>query len=288
MFNDFIDFEDAVTHVQSKLPKKPKVAVILGSGLGEAVPVLGNKVELAYSEIPDFPKPKGHIEGHKGVLQYGELQDGTPVLMMMGRVHYYEGFTPQEVVFPIRLLNQLGIETLIVTNAAGGVHADYQAGSFMVIADHLNLTGMNPLLGPNDGTFGPRFPDMSTCYARHLQDLAADAAEAISLTFHRGVYAALSGPSYETPAEIRMLRTLGADAVGMSTVPEVIAARHANMQVLGISMISNPAAGVVKGHVLSHQEVIESGQKAALKLKDWLQEILNRLSKEKSGFINGC
>ena len=277
-----IDFEDAVTHVRSKIPKTPTMAVVLGSGLGGAVPDLKSIVDIPYAEIPDFPKEKtgqqSQIEGHKGILRYGELDNGVAVAILMGRVHYYEGFSIQDVIFPIRLLKRLGVTSLIITNAAGGIDSTLHPGSCMMITDHLNLMGTNPLIGPNDESFGVRFPDMGQCYSPQLQILAKDAAETIGIVLQHGVYAAVSGPSYETPAEIRMLKTLGADAIGMSTVPEVVAARHAAMQVLGISMISNTAAGIVPGHVLSHHEVIESGQKATVKLKDLLTEILKQLA----------
>ncbi|OEH85695.1 purine-nucleoside phosphorylase [Desulfuribacillus stibiiarsenatis] len=247
---------EAVEYIQSKLTQKPEVALILGSGLG----VLADNIqgiELPYNEIPHFPVST--VEGHKGQFVIGELE-GKQVIAMQGRFHYYEGYDLAAVTFPIRVLKLLGVDTMIVTNAAGGVNKEYQPGDLMLIADHLNLTGQNPLIGHNLNQFGPRFPDMSNAYDKQLREKAKVIAESQGLHVREGVYAGMTGPSYETPAEIRMLRTIGADAIGMSTVHEVIIGVHSGIKVLGISCISNMAAGILP-QPLSHQEVIETTER---------------------------
>lgn len=239
-----------------KLPVQPKIGLILGSGLG----VMADEVEgvqISYGEIPDFPVST--VEGHDGKLVVGTLR-GKPVMTMKGRLHAYEGYSLEQVTFPVRVMKALGVDTLIVTNAAGGVNTDFRPGDLMLIRDHLNLTFRNPLIGPNDERLGPRFPDMSEAYDKGLRELAKNVAAKLGISLREGVYAGLLGPSYETPAEIRMLRTLGADAVGMSTVPEVIVARHAGIRVLGISCISNMAAGILP-QPLSHEEVMETAER---------------------------
>lgn len=232
------------------------VAVVLGSGLGRVADLVleqgGRAVE--YGALPHFPVSS--VEGHKGRLVCG-IVDGVSVLLMQGRVHRYEGYSAQEVVFPIRVLGALGVKRLMVTNAAGGLGDGMQAGDLMLIEDHLNLTGDSPLIGKNDSRFGARFPDMSDAYTARLRAMALEVAQSRGITLKRGVYAGLLGPSYETPAEIRMLRTLGASAVGMSTVHEVIAASHMGIDVLGISCITNLAAGISQ-HKLTHDEVKET------------------------------
>lgn len=229
----------------------PEVAIVLGSGLGGLADALEDARFIPYAEIPGFPRST--VEGHQGRLALGRLE-GREVVCMQGRVHMYEGYAGEDVAFPIRVMLGLGVDTLVVTNAAGGVNPDFGAGSLMLISDHLNLTGTSPLLGPNPSELGPRFPDMSEAYDPALRAAARAAAEGLGLSLHEGIYAGLLGPAYETPAEVRMLRTLGADAVGMSTVHEVIAARHMGKRVLGISCISNPAAGL-GDEPLRHEDV---------------------------------
>ena len=241
-------------------------AIVLGSGLGRFVDTLketasdAQHIEIAYSEIPHFAEST--VEGHAGSLLFSELSSDFGLVCMQGRFHYYEGYSMDQVVYPIRTLKQLGANTLVVTNAAGGLNADFQPGDLMLIIDHLNLMGTNPLIGSNTDELGPRFPDMSEAYSQPLREQFKRIAQQESVRLVTGQYAGLTGPCYETPAEIRMLRTLGADAVGMSTVPEVIAANHMGMQVAGISCISNLAAGIAQ-HKLSHDEVVETGARVA-------------------------
>ncbi|MDM5316031.1 purine-nucleoside phosphorylase [Fictibacillus sp. b24] len=240
--------------IQSKLTSTPKIGLILGSGLGILAEEIENPVVIPYSEIPEFPVST--VEGHAGQLVIGELA-GKQVVAMQGRFHYYEGYSMEKVTFPVRVMKLIGVETIVVTNAAGGVNKDFEAGDLMLITDHINNFGVNPLIGANDSTFGVRFPDMSEAYTASLQDVARGVAKELNITLKEGVYVGNTGPSYETPAEVRMLRVLGADAVGMSTVPEVIIARHAGLKVLGISCISNMAAGILD-QPLTHDEVMET------------------------------
>lgn len=240
----------------------PSVGVILGSGLGRLADELTSSVAIPYGEIPHFPVST--VAGHAGRLVVGTLggPQATPVVALQGRFHLYEGYGPGEVVFPIRALARLGVKAFVITNAAGGVNRAWKAGDLMVIADHLNLTGQNPLAGPHDDRLGPRFPDMSEAYSAPFRELAHEAGKEVGLTLREGVYCVLSGPSYETPAEVRMLEKCGADAVGMSTIPEVVACRQMGVKVLGISLISNLAAGISKVP-LTHAEVIETGERVA-------------------------
>jgi purine-nucleoside phosphorylase len=233
------------------------VGVILGSGLGEFADGLSEKVVIPYSDLPHFPSSS--VVGHAGRLVLGKI-GGEPVVAMQGRVHFYEGFSPVQVAFPSRVLCSLGVRALVVTNAAGGVNFGFKPGDLMMITDHLNLSGYNPLVGHNDERLGPRFPDMSAAYAPRLRKLLKETAAQRNIALKEGVYASVSGPSYETPAEIRMLRTMGADAVGMSTVPEVIAAAHMGVPVAGVSCITNLAAGI-GDKPLSHQEVAETADR---------------------------
>jgi purine-nucleoside phosphorylase len=265
--------EHAARIIRAELSEEPRVALILGSGLGAFADDLQDAVAIPYEEIPGFARPT--VEGHAGRLVSGTIE-GVPVVAMQGRFHYYEGYTFEEVVFPVRSLGVLGIKSLVLTNAAGGLNVEFDQGSLMVISDHLNLMGANPLLGLNDERFGPRFPDMSEVYSREYQEVAVAEAHAVGLELRRGIYAALSGPSYETPAEIRMLRTLGADAVGMSTVPEAIVARHMGIKVLGISCITNMAAGLLD-QPISHDEVIETGARVHDTFKELLRRVIPRL-----------
>jgi purine-nucleoside phosphorylase len=233
---------------------------------------------IPYEQVPHFPKPT--VEGHAGQLVIGQLE-GQTVLVMQGRVHFYEGYPIQQVTFPVRVMQLLGIETLIVTNAAGGINPDFRPGDLMLITDHINLIGMtgnNPLFGPNDPALGPRFPDMSQAYDPQLCNIARQAAQEKDLPLQEGVYAGLSGPSFETPADIRFLRIIGADAVGMSTVPEVTVARHGGIRVLGVSGISNVAQPeAVPGQEASHEEVLEAGRQLVPRLATLVRGVLLRL-----------
>ncbi len=267
--------DEAVAHVRSRSSSRPAVGVVLGSGLGAFADALEERTAIPFGEIPHFPAST--VAGHGGAQVLGRSQ-GVPVAVMKGRVHYYEGYTLSEVVFPVRVLGRLGVRTLVLTNAAGGVNTLVAPGDLMVIEDHINLLG-NPLLGPNEDALGPRFPDLSEAYDRGLREVTQAACEAVGVRCQRGVYLALSGPSYETPAEIRMARVLGADAVGMSTVPEVIAARHLGMRVAGLSCITNMAAGV-SPRKLDHREVLETGERMTAALLQVLARIVAAAAKE--------
>jgi purine-nucleoside phosphorylase len=259
--------------VRSRIKQTPAVAIVLGSGLGAFADELGESSPIAYNEIPGFAQAT--VEGHAGRLVIGKAGEAT-VAAMQGRFHFYEGYSLEEVTFPIRVLKLLGVETLILTNAAGSLNTEFVPGSLMIITDHINLLGGNPLIGPNDERFGPRFPDLSVTYDPNLQNMVVEEAKSIGLEMRRGVYAALSGPSYETPAEIHMVRTLGADAVGMSTVPEAIVARHMDMRVIGISCITNLAAGV-SDRPVDHSQVIATGEKVREQFTELLRRVVARL-----------
>ncbi len=261
--------DEAAAQVRAATPLRPTIGLVLGSGLGAFADTLDEAVAIPYRQIPHFPTSTA--VGHKGELVVGRSR-GVPVAVMAGRVHYYEGYTQQQVVFPTRVLGRLGVRTLVVTNAAGAVNTAYRPGELMALSDHLNLMGDHPLLGPNEDALGERFFDMSAAYDPALRALALQACAEVGLSAHTGVYVALSGPSYETPAEIRMLRVLGADAVGMSTVPEVLAARHMGLRVLGLSCLTNMAAGVLD-QPLDHREVLEVGER----VKERLLEVLARI-----------
>jgi purine-nucleoside phosphorylase len=250
-----------------------RVGLVLGSGLGAFADDLEDALPFPYEEIPGFARST--VEGHAGRLVLGRV-GGVPVAVMQGRFHYYEGYALEEVVFPVRVLGLLGIKSLVLTNAAGGINVAFDQGSLMIISDHLNLMGVNPLRGKNDDRFGSRFPDMSEVYAHDYQEIAAEEGRAMSIELRRGIYGALSGPSYETPAEIRMLRTLGADAVGMSTVPEAIIARQMNIKILGLSCITNMASGVFD-QPINHQEVVETGNLVRETFKELLRRVIPRL-----------
>ncbi len=248
---------EAAAHIASRCRMEPEIGLILGSGLGVVGDRLEEAVTIPYGDIPHFPVST--VEGHAGELALG-LLEGRKVALLRGRFHLYEGYDAEQIALPIRVLKRLGVRTLLVTNAAGGINTSFVPGDLMLISDHLNLTGRNPLVGRNDDTLGTRFPDMSEAYSKRLRAVARETAAALGIPLREGVYAGLLGPSYETPAEIRMLRMLGADAVGMSTVTEVIAARHAGIEVLGISCISNMAAGILD-QPLSHEEVMETTER---------------------------
>ena len=265
--------ETCVAEVRKRAPGfAPAIGVILGSGLGEFAGSFEGKITIPYAELPNFPQSSVH--GHAGQLVLGYRQE-VPFVAMQGRVHFYEGYTAAQVSFPARVLCKLGVKALTVTNAAGGVNTGFAVGDLMAITDHLNLAGYHPLVGPNDDALGPRFPDMSHAYDPQLLGVLRAAAKSESVSIREGVYASLSGPTYETPAEIRMLRTLGADAVGMSTVPEVIVAAHMGVKVTGISCITNMAAGI-GSQKLSHAEVSE----VANRVKGTFARLLGRFLDE--------
>jgi purine-nucleoside phosphorylase len=276
----------AAAYIKSKYSGECKVAIVLGSGLGAFANELTDAVRIGYDEIPGFERST--VEGHAGQLVLGEI-NGVSVAVQQGRFHYYEGYEMEQVILPVRAFGLMGIRNLILTNAAGSLNTDMTPGSFMLITDHLNCIGVNPLRGPNDQRLGPRFSDLSEVYDREFEQIADDEASAIAkerfdrghdkeLTdfLHRGIYCGLSGPTYETPAEIRMYRQLGADAIGMSTVPEAIAARHQGMRVLGISCITNLAAGI-SASPINHEEVMETGARVAEVFKDLLRRIIKRI-----------
>ena len=249
--------EEAVAFIKSRAPLAPEVGVVLGSGLGEFAESVTEKIIIPYETIPHFKKVS--VAGHAGRLVIGKIKD-KPTAVMQGRCHYYEGHAIAEVVFPIRVLCRLGIKKLLLTNAAGGINTMLVPGDLMIIRDHINMMGLNPLWGENDERLGPRFPDMSRVYDENMEEIIAQTMQTMGMGVKKGVYLALSGPSYETPAEIRMLAGMGADAVGMSTVPEAIVARHLGAAVAGISCVSNLAAGISKTP-LSHKEVTETANR---------------------------
>lgn len=252
---------------------KADIGVILGSGLGDYAEALEDAVKLPYREIPGFPRST--VAGHAGMWCCGTLY-GKRVVMMQGRFHYYEGYGMKDVTLPVRVMQKIGVKTLVVTNAAGGVNLGYHPGELMVIGDMFSMTAQNPLIGPNLDAFGPRFPDMSCAFDKELRALAHECANEQGFALREGVYAQMTGPTYETPAEIRMLRTLGADAVGMSTVPEVIVARHGGMRVLGISCITNMAAGILD-QPLNHAEVTETANRVKGQFRNLLDRIIEKM-----------
>ena len=266
--------EHAARTIRARMTVEPRIAIVLGSGLGGFADDFEEAVRIPYDQIPGFPRST--VEGHEGRLIAGKIES-VPVLAMQGRVHYYEGYALEEVTFPVRTFKLLGIKTLVLTNAAGGINVQLTQGALMVISDHLNLMGDNPLRGPNDERFGPRFPDMSAVYSPALQELVVEEAKAIGIEVRRGIYGGLSGPSYETPAEIHLLRNLGADAVGMSTVPEAIVARHMDMEVLGISCITNMAAGI-SDEPIDHAEVMVTGDRVRGTFTQLLRKVVSAIN----------
>jgi purine-nucleoside phosphorylase len=262
--------------IRSRCGQQPVLGLILGSGLGECANVLQDRIVIPFSDLPHIPFST--IPGHAGNLIIGRAE-GIPSIALQGRIHLYEGYSIEEVAFPARVFGCLGIRQLIVTNAAGGINLDFQPGDLMVITDHINMMGANPLVGSNLDDLGPRFPDMSAAYDGGMRRVALDAGRQTGIPLRQGVYAGLLGPSYETPAEIRMLRTLGADAVGMSTVPEVIAAVHMGIHVLGISCITNMAAGILP-RKLTHQEVLDTTERVRKKFLLLLRETIRRIKIE--------
>src|ERR1700675_4940117 len=273
MTDQFTLAETAAQSILQRTPLRPRIGLVLGSGLGSFAESLADAVRIPFHEIPAFPRSTAI--GHAGQLVIGTA--GTvPVAVMQGRAHLYEGYSAQQVAFPMRVFGRMGIRAVILTNAAGGINLTYKQGALVLIGDHINLQGNNPLVGPNDDRFGVRFPDMTHAYDRSYRAMARDEAHKLGMTLHEGVYAALLGPSYETPAEIRYLRTIGADLVGMSTAFEVIAARHMGLKVLAISCITNMAAGILD-QPLSHEEVMETGERVKSGFEALLQAVLPRM-----------
>ena len=265
--------EHAARTIRARSEEDARVAIVLGSGLGGFADEFQDAIAIPYQEIPGFATSTA--EGHAGRLVIGKV-DKVLVAAMQGRVHFYEGYSLEEVTFPVRTFKLLGIKTLVLTNAGGGINVELSQGALMVINDHLNLMGVNPLRGLNDERFGPRFPDMTEVYSRELQQLAIEEARVLGVELRRGIYAALAGPSYETPAEIHMLRSFGADAVGMSTVPEAIVARQMGIEVLGISCITNMAAGI-SDQPINHEEVMEIGKRVRTTFTQLLRRVIARL-----------
>lgn len=265
--------EHAARVIRARTKLEPRIALVLGSGLGGFADEFDEAVAVPYEEIPGFMRSTA--QGHAGRLVIGKV-DEVPVVAMQGRVHYYEGYSLEEVTFPVRTFKLLGVKTLILTNASGGINVELSQGTLMVISDHVNLMGDNPLRGPNDDRFGPRFPDMTAVYSHELQAMVIEEAKAIGVEVRRGIYGGLSGPSYETPAEIHLLRSLGADAVGMSTVPESIVARHMGLEVLGISCITNMAAGI-SDEPINHEEVMATGDRVRETFARLLRRVVNRV-----------
>jgi purine-nucleoside phosphorylase len=271
---EFVRAERAAKFILGKSKLRPKIALVLGSGLGSFAGEFERAVKIAYAKIPYFPRSTAI--GHAGQLVLGTFA-GIPVAGMQGRVHLYEGYSAHDVAFPVRVFARLGVRAVILTNAAGGINQEFSQGCLVTIRDHINLQGVNPLSGPNDERFGPRFPDMSHAYDREFRRFAVEEGKRLGLAQYDGVYAALAGPSYETPAEIRYLRTIGADLVGMSTVPEVLAARHAGLRVLGISCVTNMAAGILD-QPINHEEVLETGERVKGQFIALLQALLPRIA----------
>jgi purine-nucleoside phosphorylase len=268
--------EEAVKFIAERTPLRPSIGLVLGSGLGAFAQTLERATAVPYGQIPHFPAATA--PGHGGELVLGHA-GGVPVAVMSGRVHYYEGYRMDQVVFPVRVLARLGVKILILTNAGGSVNVNYKPGELMVIEDHINYMGTNPLLGPNEEQFGPRFFDMTEPYDARLREIAEKACWKAGVPVRKGIYIAFTGPSYETPAEIKMARTMGADAVGMSTVPEVIAARHMGIRVLALSCLTNMASGVLKKK-LDHREVLAVGEKVKMGLLDALNRIIQEAAKQ--------
>jgi purine-nucleoside phosphorylase len=276
MDDQFTRAEAAAKSVLQRTFLRPQIGLVLGSGLGAFADSLTDSKRIPYTKIPTFPLSTAI--GHAGQMVIGE-SGVVPVAAMQGRVHLYEGYSAQEVAFPMRVFGRMGIRAVILTNAAGGINLNYQQGALVLIRDHINLQGSNPLVGPNDDRFGLRFPDMTQAYAKSYRELAREEAGKLGMTLHEGVYAALPGPSYETPAEIKYLRTIGADLVGMSTVFEVIAARHMGIKVLAISCVTNMAAGILD-KPLSHQEVMETGERVKTSFEALLRAVLPRIQND--------
>jgi purine-nucleoside phosphorylase len=275
---DLFTLADAAAQfILTRTPLRPKIGLVLGSGLGAFADSLATATRVPYADIPTFPRSTAI--GHAGQMVLGNA--GTvPVAVMQGRAHFYEGYSAQEVTFPMRVFGRMGIRAVVLTNAAGGINLSYSQGALVLIRDHINLQGTNPLVGANDDRFGVRFPDMTQAYARDYRQIASEEARKLDIPLHEGVYAALPGPSYETPAEIEYLRRIGADLVGMSTVPEVIVARHMQMKVLAISCVTNMAAGILD-QPLSHAEVMETGERVKSIFEALLRAVLPRVAQDR-------
>jgi purine-nucleoside phosphorylase len=274
--NEFTRVDRAARFVLSKTKLRPRIAVVLGSGLGGFADELKHATRNAYEDIPNFPRSTAI--GHAGRLVIGKFGD-LPLAVMQGRVHLYEGYTAQQVAFPIRVLERMGIRAAVLTNAAGGINTDYKQGCLVVIRDHINLQGQNPLVGENDERFGPRFPDMTRAYWKAYREMALAEAGKLGLQTSEGIYGAVLGPSYETPAEIRYLRTVGADLVGMSTVSEVIAAAHMGVRVLAVSCVTNMAAGITD-ELISHEEVLATGERVQGEFVALLRAVLPKIDED--------
>jgi purine-nucleoside phosphorylase len=274
---DHFQLADAAAQfILTRTPLRPKIGLVLGSGLGAFAGSLTDATRVPYADIPTFPRSTAI--GHAGQMVLGKT-GSIAVAAMQGRAHLYEGYSAQEVTFPIRVFGRMGVRAVILTNAAGGINLSYSQGALVLLRDHINLQGANPLVGPNDDRFGVRFPDMTRAYDRDYREIAREEASKLGIPLHEGVYAALLGPSYETPAEIEYLRRIGADLVGMSTVAEVIAARHMEIKVLAISCVTNMAAGIL-GQPLSHAEVMETGERVKTIFESLLRAVLPRIAKD--------
>src|SRR5438128_7986165 len=272
--DDFSLADTAATFLLSKTPLRPKIGLVLGSGLGAFADELSDAARIPYEQIPAFPRSAAI--GHARPRGIGKA-DGIPLAAMQGRVHLYEGYSPQQVAFPMRVFGRMGVRAVILTNAAGGINLEYKQGALVVVSDHINLQGQNPLVGANDDRFGPRFPDMTHAYCNEYRTMVLTAAQALGKTVQEGVYAALLGPSYETPAEIRYLRTIGADLVGMSTISEVIVARQMGISVLAISFVTNMAAGSLS-RPITHEEVLQTGERVKGAFTALVKAVLPRIA----------
>jgi len=268
-----LQMQPAVDYISLQTSREPRVAVVLGSGLAAFADELDDTIEIPYSQIPEWPASTA--VGHPGKLVFGKAGK-LDVVVMAGRAHLYEGYTPAQVTFGVQVLHRLGVRSIVFTNAAGGINLSYRAGALVLISDHINLQGVHPLIGPNDESQGPRFPDMSDAYSASYRSIAHQVAQQLKIPLAEGVYAAMTGPSYETPAEIRYLRTIGADLVGMSTVPEVIVANYLRMRVLAISCVTNMAAGILPQKI-NHEEVLEAGRRVQDTLARFLKALLPKL-----------
>ena len=275
-YDEFTNADSAAQFLFSRTALRPKIGLVLGSGLGSFADELADATRTPYSQIPCFPRSTAI--GHAGQMVIGKAAN-IPVAAMQGRVHLYEGYSVKDVAFPMRVFGRMNIRAVILTNAAGGINLEYKQGALVVLTDHINLQGHNPLVGPNDERYGLRFPDMSQAYSKAYRELVLQAAKRLGKTVYQGVYAALLGPSYETPAEIRYLRTIGADLVGMSTIPEVVAARHMGIKVLAISCATNMAAGILD-QPINHEEVLETGERVKGDFVALLHAVLPEIAKD--------
>ena len=273
---EFVRADAAAKFILAKTKLRPRIGLVLGSGLGAFADDIADAARIEYKNIPNFPRSTAI--GHAGRMVIGKVT-GIPVAVMQGRVHFYEGYTQREVIFPMRVMARMGIRAVVLTNAAGGINTNFKQGCLVVLRDHINLQGTNPLIGPNDERFGPRFPDMTQVYWKPYQAAALQDGKRLGIEIAEGVYAAFTGPSYETPAEIRYLRTIGADLIGMSTVPEVIAAAHLGIRVLGISCVTNMAAGILDQPITT-EEVMETGERVKADFVSLLHAVIPRMSKD--------